>query len=222
MKLQLLLLFLLISTLSFAQQSYSEEQILNKIDSIQSNPFSEEIKETTAEALFWIQKISGIEVMDIELFIGVLKSSGGELTPYLLRGYFFGKVEYVLQNDVSEDDPEAKLAGLNHLVNLYKNFKSENPDFSNQEIEKLAEMAENEALLEFVKGMENRNALSFKTAVVPKSIIEEYEWMGKHYPQAKLLGKELLTHEGRTYDVHEIEKQDGEKLKLYFDTSIIL
>ncbi|MCY2687147.1 hypothetical protein [Salinimicrobium sp. TH3] len=206
---------------TFAQQTYSEQQILQKLDSIHSSPFSEEIKETSAQTLLWIQKDSGIEVMDIGLFVNALKISNRELAPYLIRSYFFGKVAYILENETSEDDVAAKAAGLQNLIKVYEQFLEKNPKAANPEADKLASLQGPE-LKEYIQSFENRDGLSYETAVVRKSIIEEYQWMKEHYPNAEMLGKSLIPHEGRTYDVFEIQLNNEEKFKLYFDTSIIL
>lgn len=214
-----MVLFCTVST--FAQQTFSEEEILQKIDSINATPFSEDTKEITAQTLFWIQKESGIEVMDLELFVNALKSSNKELAPYLIRSYFFGKVEHILKNDVSHDNVEAKVAGVEELTGIYEKFISTRPEAANPEADKLAAFTE-EDLREYIKSFDNRNGLSFETAVVPRSIIAEYEWMKENYPNAELLGKSLIKHQGRTYDVFELQKKGEEKIKIYFDTSIIL
>jgi|GEM_PF-6724350 hypothetical protein len=221
MNFKLLLFFLFCAVSGFAQQTFSEKQILQKIDSINSLPFSEGIKETTAQTLLWIQKDSGIEVMDIELFVNALKSSNRELAPYLIRSYFFGKVKYLLENEASEDEVTAKVAGLQNLIEVYRKFLKNNPEAENPEANNLAVM-QGSGLIEYVLSFENRDGLSYETAVVPKSILEEYEWMKNNYPNAEMLGKSLMQHEGRTYDVFDLKKENEEKIKVYFDTSIIL
>ncbi|NJY62606.1 hypothetical protein HC174_07535 [Salinimicrobium sp. CDJ15-81-2] len=221
MKLKLLMMVLFSTVSTFAQQTFSEEEILQKIDSINATPFSEDTKEITAQTLFWIQKESGIEVMDLELFVNALKSSNKELAQYLIRSYFFGKVEHILKNDVSHDNVEAKVAGMEELTGIYEKFISTRPEAANPEADKLAAFTE-EDLREYIKSFDNRNGLSFETAVVPRSIIAEYEWMKENYPNAELLGKSLIKHQGRTYDVFELQKKGEEKIKIYFDTSIIL
>lgn len=205
----------------FPQQKFSEKEILQKIDSINASPFSEDTKEITAQTLFWIQKESGMEVLDIELFVNALKSSDRELAPYLIRSYFFGKVEHILKHSVTEADLEAKAAGLERLIWVYDQYLERNPEVANPEADKLASL-EGEAIREYILSFDNRDGLSYETAVVPRSIMAEYEWMQENYPNAKMLGKELIEHDGRTYDVFKLEKEDTEKITLYFDTSIIL
>lgn len=221
MKVKLLILVLFCTVSTFAQKSYSEQEILQKIDSINAAPFSEDIKEITAQTLYWIQEDSGLEVMDIELFVNALKTSDRELAPYLIRSYFFGKVEHILENQPVEDSLAAKVAGLQNLGKVYKKYLEINPNAANREAEKIASL-EGTELREYVESFNNRDGLTYETAVVPKSIIEEYQWMQENYSDAKILGKSLIQHEGRTYDVFELQKKNDEKLKLYFDTSIIL
>ena len=221
MKYCLHVLALLYTLTAFPQQNFSEKEILQKIDSIHANPFSEDVKEITAQTLFWIQKESELEVLDIELFVNALKSSDRELGPYLIRSYFFGKVEHILKNQVADDDVDAKAAGLESLIEVYEQYLVQNPEAANPEANKLASM-KGAAIKEYITSFNNRDGLSYETAVVPRSIIAEYEWMQEKYPTAKILEKELLKHERRTYDVFKLEKEDAEEITLYFDTSVIL
>ena len=172
--------------------------MLQKLDSVIASPFAEDMKETTAEVLLWTQKHSGIEVMDLELFVNSIKSRTRELAPFLLRAYFFGKVQHVLDNKVAEDQPSAKVAGLENLVHVYREYLKEHPSAANSETDKLAGLKAANELGDYIRGIENRDGLSYKTAIIPKSIIAEYQWMKEHYPNAQLLGKELIQHEGKT------------------------
>lgn len=221
MKYHLLLAALICTFSAFAQQNFSEKEILQKIDSINASPFTEDTKEITAQTLFWIQKESGLEVMDIELFVNALKSSDRELAPYLIRSYFFGKVEHILKHSAAEADVEAKAAGLESLITIYDQYLEQNPKAANPEADKLASL-KGEAIKEYIISFDNRDGLSYETAVVPRSIMAEYEWMQENYPNAKMLGKDLIKHNGRTYDVFKLEKENKEKITLYFDTSVIL
>ena len=205
-----------------SQENLSKEKILQNLSAIEADPFSKDIIETTGETLLWIQKDSGIGVMDIELFVNALKNSERELAPYLIRAYFFGKVQAVLKEKNPADGVDAKVAGLENLVNVYRQYLQDNPEAANQEANKLAEMEEKAELEEYVKGIANRNGLSFETARIPKSILEEYQWMKANFPDAEMLRKKLIQKDGRTYDVFEMQSKENKNFELYFDTSIIL
>ena len=116
---------------------------------------------------------------------------------------------------------EAKAAGLESLITIYDQYLEQNPEAANPEADKLASL-KGEAIKEYIISFDNRDGLSYETAVVPRSIMAEYEWMQENYPNAKMLGKDLIKHNGRTYDVFKLEKENKEKITLYFDTSVIL
>ena len=160
--------------------------------------------------------------MDIELFVNALKNSKRELAPYLIRAYFFGKIQAVLKEKTPADGVDAKVAGLKNLVNIYRQYLQLNPEAGNQEANKLSELEEKGELEQYVEDVANRDGLSFETARIPKSILEEYQWMKANFPEAEMLDKKLIQKDGRTYDVFDMKSKENKNFELYFDTSIIL
>jgi len=65
----------------------------------------------------------------------------------------------------------------------------------------------------------DRDGLTFETAVIVKSINEEYSWVREHYPGSQMQ-MQALVFQGKTpYDVLTFRLADGTTQKFHFDIS---
>lgn len=67
--------------------------------------------------------------------------------------------------------------------------------------------------------VEGRDGMTFETAIVVKSVKEEYGWIATNYPGSKIQGQALVNKSGRPYDVLTFETKDGETKEAHFDIS---
>ena len=71
------------------------------------------------------------------------------------------------------------------------------------------------------KSTENssREGSSFETAIVVKSISEEYKYVKKVCPTCQLLGQSLVFEKKKPYDILRYKKPNGDNVSYYFDIS---
>ena len=66
---------------------------------------------------------------------------------------------------------------------------------------------------------DNRDGMSYETAIIVKSIEEEYKWIAEKYPGSKVQMQALVDKDGVPYDVLTFLTADGEKKVAHFDIS---
>lgn len=65
----------------------------------------------------------------------------------------------------------------------------------------------------------NMTGLSYASAFVVYSINEEYGIVQQRYPNAKVLSQALISHNGKPYDILEIQTPQGAIFRIHFDIS---
>lgn len=66
---------------------------------------------------------------------------------------------------------------------------------------------------------DNRDGMSYETAVIVNSIEEEYKWIAEKYPGSKVQMQALVDKDGVPFDVLTFLTADGEKKVAHFDIS---
>ncbi len=64
---------------------------------------------------------------------------------------------------------------------------------------------------------DQKDGLSYETAVKAKSVKDEYLFIGQNCNDCKVKSQSLTEHNGKPFDVITVEKTDGTTLKYYFD-----
>jgi hypothetical protein len=64
-----------------------------------------------------------------------------------------------------------------------------------------------------------RDGLSFETAIVAKSIPDEYKWIQANYPGSKVVSQALTNQNEKPFDILTVKLADGSEKKFYFDIS---
>jgi hypothetical protein len=64
-----------------------------------------------------------------------------------------------------------------------------------------------------------RDGLSFETAIVAKSIPDEYKWIQVNYPGSQVVSQALTRKNEKPFDVLTVKLADGSEKKFYFDIS---
>jgi uncharacterized protein YceK len=62
-----------------------------------------------------------------------------------------------------------------------------------------------------------RDGSSIEKAVIVNSIREEYQWVQKHFPGARVTRQALIERRGKHYDELTFITPSGETRKVYFD-----
>lgn len=65
----------------------------------------------------------------------------------------------------------------------------------------------------------DRDGLTFEKAVIVNSIKEEYNWIERNYPGAKVERQALIRKNGKPYDVLTFMTTEGVTKETYFDIS---
>jgi hypothetical protein len=66
---------------------------------------------------------------------------------------------------------------------------------------------------------DTRNGTSRETAVVVRSIAQEYAWLRNHHPGFQMEMQSLSVVDGRAYDVLRCRNDRGQVQTFYFDVS---
>ncbi len=64
-----------------------------------------------------------------------------------------------------------------------------------------------------------RDGSSFETAIIVKSVSDEYAYIRKVCPDCLFLGQSLVFKKKKPYDVLEVKAPDGQEVSYYFDIS---
>ncbi|MCS3532606.1 hypothetical protein [Chryseobacterium sp. JUb7] len=64
---------------------------------------------------------------------------------------------------------------------------------------------------------EQKDGLSFETAIKAKSVEDEYLFIRQNCNDCKVKSQALSENKGKPFDVITVEKSDGTTLKYYFD-----
>jgi hypothetical protein len=65
----------------------------------------------------------------------------------------------------------------------------------------------------------NSGGYSPQTAIFASSIREEYAWVAKNFPGARLVHQSLTYFEGKPFDVLTLTIEMGDELEVFFDIS---
>jgi len=66
---------------------------------------------------------------------------------------------------------------------------------------------------------QRRDGMTFESAVIVKSVKEEYAWIAANYPESTLQSQALVKENGKPYDVLTFVTKDGETKTAHFDVS---
>lgn len=67
------------------------------------------------------------------------------------------------------------------------------------------------------KATKTKDGKSIENAIKVNSVSEEYLFVRKNCPDCTIISQALIEHNGKPYDVLNLEKSDGTKISYYFD-----
>jgi hypothetical protein len=73
--------------------------------------------------------------------------------------------------------------------------------------------------IESESSTEERDGLSFESAIIVKSIKEEYSWINEKYPNSTINGQALVRNGNKPFDVITFTTPEGIIVKAHFDIS---